>query len=120
VRLPPIPIGPQVNTTMLPLMNNTKWEELRLEMYGLDELHPKWRTKTINSDYVSGWDGEWFYHFREAGYESIEWVEIRIESPEQHAAVFEVLKAVHVPGHQTENGFKIYGYSNGELALDYI
>ena len=33
-------------------MNNTKWEELRAAMYGLDGLRPRWRTKDLESGYV--------------------------------------------------------------------
>jgi hypothetical protein len=32
---------------MHPLMNDAKWEELRLAMYGLAAFHPQWRTKTF-------------------------------------------------------------------------
>ena len=105
---------------MHPAMNNTKWEELRLAMYELGALHPQWRTKDIDSGFVSHWDGEWFYHFSLGGYESIEWVEIKLTSPEQEAAVLSALKEIHLPGHQTENGIKIYGYVDSGVPLEYI
>jgi len=84
------------------------------------ELIPQWRTKTIDSGYVCPWDGEWFYHFKDGGYQDIEWVEIRITSSEQDATVLEALKAIHVPGHRVEHGFRIYGYSKAGEFIDYI
>lgn len=105
---------------MNPLMNNTKWDELRLAMYGLDDLSPQWRTRDTDSGYVCRWDGEWFYHFREGGYEFIEWVEIKVTSPEQGAAVLAALKKIHLPGHRTDDGFRIYGYVSGDNVIDYI
>ena len=41
-----------MNSSRYPLMNNTKWEELRAAMYGLDGLRPRWRTKDLESGYV--------------------------------------------------------------------
>jgi hypothetical protein len=103
-----------------PLMNNTKWDELRLAMYSLDRLSPRWRTKDVESGYVCSWDGEWFYHFRDGGYESIEWVELEITSSEQEAAALAMLRRVHVPGHRTDVGFKVYGYAPSATHLDYL
>ena len=101
------------------VMNDTKWDELRLAMYGLGECHPKWRTKDV-SGYLSEWDGEWYYHFRAGGYASIQWVEIRVTSPEQDAAVLAALREVHVPGGRTEQGFRVYGYTETGTSTDYL
>ena len=100
-------------------MNNTKWDELRLAMYNLGDLRPRWRTKDV-SGYLSPWDGEWFYHFRDGGYVSIEWVEIQVISPEQDAAVLALLRKIHLPGHRIEQGFRIYGYGQDGVAIDYV
>jgi hypothetical protein len=100
-------------------MNETKWDELRLAMYGLGGMCPRWRTKDF-SGYLSPWEGEWFYHFRDGGYSSIEWVEILVATPEQDLAVEEALRQVHVPGHRVEHGFRVYGYARQGAALDYI
>lgn len=97
------------------LMNDTKWDELRLAMYDLGELSPRWRTRDVESGDECPWDGEWFYHFRCGGYETIEWVEIRIDSPDQEQAVLSALKAIHVPGRRSEAGFKVYGYAPGPM-----
>ena len=104
---------------MTPLMNDTKWNELRLAMDGLGELHPLWRTKDL-SGYLSSWDGDWFYHFQSGGYKSIEWVDIQIRSPHQEMAVLKLLQQIHVPGHQTENGFRVYGHAPEATAVNYF
>ncbi len=101
-------------------MNNTKWRELQSAMYEIDGHSPKWRTKCIDSDYVSEWDGEWFYHFSEGGFKDIEWVEIQIENDLQSAVVKEILQHIHLPGVTTENGFKVFGYIKNGLAVDFI
>jgi hypothetical protein len=105
-----------------PVMSHTKWDELRLGLYDLGNLAPSYRTKSITNGHVTRWDSEWFYHFRDTDgtYNYCEWVEIRIETPEQDAAVLAVLKTVHVPGHRIEGGFRVYGYSRTGEPLDYI
>lgn len=45
-----------------------------MAMYGLGAPHPKWRTRTMGSDYASEWDGEWFYHLKAGGYDDLEWL----------------------------------------------
>ena len=50
---------------MFSVMNNSKWEALRLEMYELKVSSPRWRTKDLDTGYVSPWDGDWFYHFND-------------------------------------------------------
>lgn len=91
-------------------MNDTKWDEVRLAMYGLGDLRPAWRTRCVENGFVTAWDREWFYHFRDGGYAMIEWVEIKIETDAQCDTVLEALKAIHVPGERTEHGFKVYGH----------
>jgi len=100
-------------------MNDTKWDELRRAMHDLGEFSPRWRTKDV-SGYLSPWDGEWYYHFREGGYASIEWVEIGVCSLAQEAAVLSALRAVHVPGERVEQGFRVYGYASPAVPLSYL
>jgi len=78
-------------------------------MYSLGSVRPKWRTKDIETGFIPEWDGEWFHHFRGGGYESIEWVEIRVTSLEQEEAVANALRAIHVPGERTEHGYRVFG-----------
>lgn len=91
-------------------MNNTKWDELRLGMYDLGEFTPMWRTCDTETGYICEWDKEWFYHFNVGGYETIEWVELKIESELQEQAILEFLQAKNIPVKASEFGYKIYGY----------
>lgn len=101
-------------------MNNTKWDELRLAMYGLGVMSPAWRTRDRTSGYVSEWDGEWYYHFRGGGYECIEWVEIATLNSDQHEAVRTALRDVHVPGEEMSTGFRVYGFAESGQVLEYL
>lgn len=101
-------------------MNDTKWNELRLGMHSLGDKRPRWRTRDIDTGYVSGWDADWYYHFRIGEYRTIEWLDIAIRSPEQRNAVLEVLVRVHVPGEQTDDGFRVFGYAPAGSAVTYI
>jgi hypothetical protein len=105
---------------MHPLMNDTKWDELRQAMYGLDGLTPRWRTRDVETGHLSEWDREWFYHFRNGGYRFIEWVEIAVDTVGQRAAVLAELVRIHVPGEQTESGYRVFGYLKLGEAVDYI
>jgi hypothetical protein len=89
------------------------------EQYELGDNRPVWRTKDL-SGYISSWDGEWFYHFQDGGYGSIEWVELRVVTPEQAAAVEKALRRIHVPGHRIEQGFRVYGYARDGATVGYI
>ena len=87
------------------VMNNTKWDELRLAMYSLGPLHPSWRTKDIETGFIPEWDGEW---------------EIKVTSTEQDEAVANALRAIHVPGERTEHGYRVFGYTRPGKPVDYI
>lgn len=102
------------------LMNNTKWEEIRLGMYELGDLSPMWRTKDVENKHVCEWDGDWFYHFRTGGYECIEWLEISTTLPEQTAAVGAVLHRIRVPGEQVGKVFRVFGYAPIGKPVEYL
>ena len=105
---------------MQELMNDTKWDEMRQAMHNLGDLCPKWRTRDVETGYVCPWDSDWYYHLSMGGYSSIEWLEIKIDTPEQNAIVLEILRRIHVPGHRVETGFRVYGYAPYGVGLDYI
>lgn len=105
---------------MHPLMNNTKWDELRRAMSELDDLTPRWRTRDVGNGHISEWDRDWFYHFRNGGYKFIRWVEIAVDTAEQRAAVLAELVRIHVPGKRTESGYRVLGYLEPGEAADYI
>jgi hypothetical protein len=94
---------------MIGLMNNTKWEEIRLAMLRLGSSSPQFRIKDLGQDEPWRWDGEWYYHFNWGGYESIEWCDIRATSDAQRRVVHELLRTIHVPGIETPEGFRLLG-----------
>lgn len=101
-----------------PVMNDTKWDELRLAMYALDPT-PAWSTLSTNG-YRFGPDYEWFHHFRIGGYKNIVHVDIHVETSDQRDLVRSALKRIHVPGEEAADRFRVFGYlENGQVA-DYI
>ena len=62
---------------MVPVMSDTKWDDVRNAMLSIDP-RPMRRSRDCHNGFVSEWDGEWCYHFRIGGYDTIEWVEIRL------------------------------------------
>jgi len=107
-------------TGYAPVMNGTKWNELRLAMYELGSQSPKWRTKDLENSYVSDWDGDWFYHLSIGGYETIEWLDIRVENPTQRDVVHRELAKIHVPGEASAYGYRVFGHVLEGQAVDYI
>ena len=105
---------------LIAVMNNTKWDELRLAMYELGTLTPRWRTRCVENGYLTDWDREWFYHFREGGYEITEWVEIEATSNEQDSAIYKAISRIHVPGERVEGGYRVYGYVPVGKAIGYL
>lgn len=101
-------------------MSDTRWRELRDAMYALGDLRPRWRTQNVGNGYLSDWDGEWYYHFEQDGFASIEYVEIEVGSQLMRDAVRRELAQIHLPGHETEIGFVVVGYTRGGDGVDYI
>jgi hypothetical protein len=99
-------------------MNNTKWDELRLAMHALDR-RPFWRCRDINGHYSDD-DREWFHHFRSGRYDSILYVDITADDPAHRKSIRAALKAIHLPGEETEAGFRVFGYSQTGQALVYL
>lgn len=93
----------------VPLMNNTKWDEIRLAMHSLP-VHPEWRTKDLENGYISEWDSDWFYHFKLGGYKTIEWLEIRYMNHEQKENIVMELSKINAPLETKEETLKIYGF----------
>jgi len=99
-------------------MNNTKWNEIRMAM-GRMESPPSWKITLLNG-YESAVDGEWFYHFREGGYLDIQYLDILTNSVAQHAIVGPILRAIHLPGIESKNGYRILGYADVSSYVDYL
>lgn len=99
-------------------MNNTKWNEIRVAMVSM-ESPPSWRITFLNG-YESAVDGEWFYHFSEGGYLDIQYLDILTNSVAQHAMVGTLLRAIHLPGIESKNGYRIFGYADAISYVDYL
>ena len=92
-----------------------------MSMYNLRPIQTQWKTRCITNGYETPtWDGEWYYHFSEGGFDSIEWVEIKIDEDKDGETVKNELKKIHVPGHETKNGFKVYGFIEQGQVIDFI
>jgi hypothetical protein len=110
----------EITMNLNPVMNTTKWHELRMAMFRLAPMAPRWRTRCVSNGHVTAWDSEWFYHFRDGGYDIIEWVEIETTSIPQDTAVFEALAKIHVPGEKLPNGYRVYGYLPSGVFADFF
>ena len=70
--------------------------------------------------FESGWDSEWFYHFKDGGYEDLEWLEIRAATAEQAPMLHAALRSTHVPGIKTDVGFKVFGHLPKGMPCEYL
>lgn len=101
------------------LMNDTKWEEIRDAVNNsTDKIH--WRTKDIMNGYISQWDGDWYYHFRDGRHRAIERLEIKVETDDLKKKVLAILQEIHVPGKVFKDSIRIYGYAKTSEAVDYL
>jgi hypothetical protein len=105
--------------SLSPIMNNTKWEELRKAMLSQVPTY-KWSSKPIDKDFIYGPDGEWFFHFMSGGYKDIEWVEIFAESSERKEHLTNILREIHIPGKIKENSVIVFGYKKPGQAIEWI
>ncbi|MFD2265622.1 DUF6678 family protein [Lacibacterium aquatile] len=103
---------------LTPVMNKTKWDELRLAMYDIEPT-PGWSTLSDNG-YQSTVDGEWYYHFRIGLYVDIIHVDILVDTLDQRNKVRQALKTIHVPGEETDTGFRVFGYIESGQTVTYI
>jgi hypothetical protein len=101
-----------------PAMNDTKWDEIRTEMYSI-RPPPAWRTLSTEG-YQSRIDREWYYHFREGGYDCILHLDIIVDGLDQRELVRSSLKKIHVPGEETSDGFRVFGYLRDGQAVDFL
>lgn len=97
------------------LMNDTKWREIRVAMYGLSRSSGRpirWRTKDGENGHVSDWDGEWFHHFLAGGFGAIEWLEIELRR-EDGDEILGTLRKIHVPAEVGAGSVRIFGRKEG-------
>jgi hypothetical protein len=78
-----------------------------------------YRCMTIAGHY-SNPDAEWYYHFREEGYDHIRYVDIFANNQSHREQIRSALKKIHLPGEETDDGFRVYGYALPGQTLDYL
>jgi len=88
------------------LMNDTKWEEIRVAMYNLKNK-PAWRTRDLLNGYLSHWDSEWLYHLMD--FCSIEWLEIKPKDCDRET-VRAALHDIGAPFEESDTCFRVIGY----------
>ena len=74
----------------------------------------------MHDGYYSRADAEWFYHFRAGGYDDIQYVDIFVEGPSHQELIRSALEKLHLPGEETDDGFRVYGYALPGQTLDYL
>jgi uncharacterized protein DUF6678 len=87
-------------------------------MYAIDAVTTR-RIMSINGHYSRA-DAEWFYRFQEGGYDDIRYVDIFANDALHRQQIASVLKAIHLPGEQTGDGFRVYGYALPGQAVEYL
>ena len=105
-------------TELHPVMNNTKWREFRAAMLAIEPA-TTYRTMSIYG-YYSRADAGWFYHFQEGGYDDIRYVDIFANNALHRQQIASALKTIHLPGEETSDGFRVYGYALPGQAIDYL
>jgi hypothetical protein len=70
--------------------------------------------------YYSAADSEWFYHFQAGGYDDIRYVDIFANNALQRQAIASALKMIHLPGEETGDGFRVYGYALPGQSINYL
>ena len=110
------PVPPR--SDLSPLMNDTKWNEVRLYMYDMTET-PGFTITRIDGT-VERIDREWYYHFRAGGYRDILHVDITTEGTSQLNEVLRRLRAVNVPGIVAKNGVRVFGYLKPGQTVNYV
>ena len=64
-----------------PVLNHTKWAELRTEMLEAPyDQHPQFRARSVFAppDFCTAWDGEFYYHIHPVA--DLEWMELQAAS----------------------------------------
>jgi Family of unknown function (DUF6678) len=101
------------------VMNNTKWQELRL---GILQSNTRiwFRGKNLDSEAIGQWDCEWYHHFDLGGHEATEWYELRADTDEGKRAIEAVLRTYHIPVEMRDGIYRIYGYVDDTSDINYL
>ncbi len=106
------------------LANDTKWNELLkfMRSKGAEEWTPCFRFKCIDSERISGWDGEWFYHLP-FPFVSVHWLDLRFTEEiyvakllprkrvDHSIELLEVLSAIGLDFEKGAEVIRIFAYS---------
>ncbi|WP_343520035.1 DUF6678 family protein [Sphingomonas sp.] len=98
--------------------NDTKWNELREAVLTMPKT-PAFRCKDLNGHYTSP-DTEWFYHFRDGGLETTRWVDLIVDDAQARSEVAGHLNRIGLAGHETDEGFRVFGYIEHGQPIDYF
>lgn len=108
------------NRATIPVMNDTKWNELRLAMDAMGDDSPHWWSLSTNG-YRYGPEGDWVHHFRAGDdYRNIVHIDLHARNPAHRDALRTELRKIKLPGIETERGFRIFGYVEPGQFVDYI
>jgi hypothetical protein len=94
---------------LLPVLNHTKWSELRVEMLSSPpDQAPKFRGRSVFAppDYCTSWDGEFYYHIHPVA--DIEWLELTAQS---ETWLRDVLRCHSIPYSMESGVVRIWGYT---------
>jgi len=121
-----------VREGLVSILNDTKWNRLRNAVLELEGIWPQYRIKDVRSELVeSSWDGEWYHHFHQVMFKSIEWMEIdpiikqhvsslMVNRTDRTEEVASLLRSSHIPYTFDGKFFKIWGYTRPGSSLDFI
>jgi hypothetical protein len=94
---------------LYPILNNTKWAELRSVMLAapLDQA-PRFRARSVfaPADFCTEWDGEFYYHTHPVAH--IEWLELKAASQEW---LQNTLRGHNIPFSVEDGTVRVWGYT---------
>jgi len=96
---------------MYSVCNNTKWSELREAMLGIPEEQRPKRRSVVLDGFESDYDGEWYYHFRDGGYDELRHIDVKSPNDVIDAAVLLAIRKLHLAASRVgPNIWRIFGY----------
>jgi hypothetical protein len=94
---------------LYPILNHTKWAELRTEMLAARrEQSPRFRARSVFAPpgYCTEWDGEFYYHIHPVA--DIEWIELKATSQEW---LRDTLRGHNIPFSVEDGVVRVWGYT---------
>ncbi|MBJ7311117.1 DUF6678 family protein [Rugamonas sp. CCM 8940] len=94
---------------LYPILNNTKWAELRSEMLTAPrEQARRFRARSVFAapDFYTNWDGEFYYHIHPVA--DIEWLELKSTSQEW---LRKTLRGHNIPYSVEDGVVRVWGYT---------